>query len=259
MRKQNLLRALAFAAALVLSLSAALTALADYETIPYGEQSNRVRQMQKTLKSRGYYKGDIDGKFGPSTKTAVRRYQSAIGLYADGKPGDKTLTALYEGVSAVNETNNTERKELTKPTNPRTLYYGCTGSRVKSLQRALKKAGVYKGSIDGVYGDLTYEAVKKYQSKRGLKVDGMAGTQTLASLNRNTGVKISSGFVLSVGSKGEEVKSVARRLAALGYNPSSGDEYTEETASAVRKWQRANGHTVTGTITEAEYNRLVLE
>ena len=258
MRKEKWLRMLAFAAALMMSLSVVLTALADYETIPYGEQSNRVRKMQQKLKSKGYYKGDVDGNFGPSTKAAVKRYQNAIGIYADGRPGDKTLTALYEGVSRINETDDTERKELTKPKNPRTLYYGCTGSRVKSLQKALKAAGVYKGAIDGVYGYLTYAAVKKYQAQKGLTADGMAGSKTLASLRKNTGVGISSSFLLAEGSKGPEVKSVARRLFAMGYDPSSGDVYTGKTAEAVRKWQRDTGKEVTGTITEAQYNDLIL-
>ena len=43
----------------------------------------------------------------------------------------------------------------------------------------LKKVGCYKGAIDGVYGDLTYEAVKKYQYQKGLHADGMAGSKTL--------------------------------------------------------------------------------
>lgn len=50
----------------------------------------------------------------------------------------------------------------------------------------LKKVGCYKGAIDGVYGDLTYEAVKKYQYQKGLHADGMAGSKTLSSLRKNT-------------------------------------------------------------------------
>ncbi len=50
----------------------------------------------------------------------------------------------------------------------------------------LKKVGCYKGAIDGVYGDLTYEAVKKYQYRKGLHADGMAGSKTLSSLRKNT-------------------------------------------------------------------------
>lgn len=254
-------RITAFIVALVLTLSVAVSALADYDTIPYGTQSNAVRKMQSKLKSKGYYKGSVDGKFGPATKTAVIKFQRSVGITADGKPGNKTLTALYEGKSAINKANNTEQKNLTKPTNPRTLYYGCTGSRVKTLQRALKSAGVYKGAIDGVYGDLTYQAVIKYQRLKGLHQDGMAGTKTLSSLYKNTGVKVSSSMLLAVGSKGDEVESLYRRLKAMGYDvsDSTGLEFTKGMEAAVKQWQADSGKQVTGTVTESQYNDLVIK
>jgi len=255
--RNSLKRIAAFIVVLVLSLSAIATALA-YETIPYGEQSNAVRKMQDKLKSKGYYRGRVDGKFGPTTKAAVIKFQKSVGITADGKPGNKTLTALYEGKSAINKANNTQQKQLTKPENPRTLYYGCTGSRVKSLQRALRSAGVYKGSIDGVYGDLTYAAVVKYQQQKGLHADGMAGVKTLASLRKSTGVGISASMLLDVGSKGEEVKSLTRRLAAWGYLPSVTDEYTSDVAYAVKAWQTDTGKEVTGSVSESQYNDLIL-
>ena len=83
-------------------------------------------------------------------------------------------------------TRDRERIDTSKPKNPNTLYYGCEGTKVKSLQQMLKKVGCYKGAIDGVYGDLTYEAVKKYQYQKGLHADGMAGSKTLSSLRKNT-------------------------------------------------------------------------
>lgn len=181
----SFLRFTAFLTALILCLSVAAAALA-YDTIPYGEHSEDVREMQSKLKSKGYYKGSVDGKFGPETRRAVRKFQEAIGITVDGKPGDRTLTALYEGVGALNGTRNRERIDTSKSVNPETLSYGCEGSKVKSLQRMLKKVGCYKGAIDGVYGDLTYEAVKKYQYQKGLHADGMAGSKTLSSLRKNT-------------------------------------------------------------------------
>ena len=66
------------------------------------ELRTQVSTLQRNLKSKGYYKGKIDGKFGQKTRSAVYRYQKAIGLTADGKPGNKTLTALYDGISALN-------------------------------------------------------------------------------------------------------------------------------------------------------------
>lgn len=263
MRKLTFSRVIAFTMALMLILSVAATALAAYDTIPYGEQSDNVRKMQSKLKDKGYYSGSIDGKFGPATRKAVYKFQSAVGITADGKPGNKTLTALYEGTSALNKTNNREITNVAKPTNPRALYYGCSGSRVKSLQRALKAAGCYKGSIDGVYGDLTYDAVKKYQYQKGLKADGIAGTKTLASLNKNTNVTISSSFILDVGSSGAEVRAMRAYLDSQGYttpnDTGSVYTYTAEFAETVKRWQKDNGKTETGAITEGQYNAIVLK
>lgn len=256
--KKNMSRMLAFVLVLVLGLSTALTALASYDTIPYGERSDRVRKMQDKLKEKGYYPGSVDGKFGPATKSAVRKFQTSVGITVDGRPGNKTLTALYEGRSAINKANNTIQKQQTTPTNPNALYYGCTGSRVKSLQSALRRAGCYGGTLDGVYGDLTYDAVRKYQSKVGLHVDGIAGTKTLASLRKKTGTNISYGFTLDIGSATKEVKNVGRYLGYLGYDAPVVDTYNHDLAEAVKLWQAATGRKVTGVVTQKEYNDLVL-
>ena len=59
-----------------------------------------------------------------------------------------------------------------------TLYWGSRGSEVKTLQQTLKKWGYYDGPIDGVYGGGTFTAVKEFQRKNGLSVDGVVGAQT---------------------------------------------------------------------------------
>ena len=60
--------------------------------------------------------------------------------------------------------------------------YGSRGEEVKNIQTKLKQWGYYDGNVDGIYGSKTYEAVKKFQNKNGLKVDGIAGEQTLNAL-----------------------------------------------------------------------------
>ncbi|MBQ7825689.1 MAG: peptidoglycan-binding protein [Clostridia bacterium] len=261
MSKITFRRLVAFVMAMILVLSVAATALAAYSTIPYGEQSNDVRKMQNALKKKGFYSGAVDGKFGPSTKSAVIKYQKYLGITADGKPGNKTLTALYEGRSAINKANNTELKNSITATNPRTLYYGQTGTRVKNLQRALYKAGVYKGSIDGVFGDLTLAAVKKYQYQVGLKADGLAGTKTLNSLYKKTGEKVGNAMLLDVGSVGAEVGHIKRFLTAEGYHDvpyGDGDNYSQALADVVKQWQKDQGFSETGAISENQYNKYVL-
>ena len=66
-------------------------------------------------------------------------------------------------------------------------YYGSRGGTVYEIQKRLKSWGYYDGNIDGIYGYKTFTAVKYFQSKNGLSVDGIAGNQTLAALGINTG------------------------------------------------------------------------
>ena len=60
--------------------------------------------------------------------------------------------------------------------------YGSTGEEVKAIQKKLKAWGYYNGDVDGIYGSKTYNAVKKFQKKNNLKIDGIAGENTLKAL-----------------------------------------------------------------------------
>lgn len=71
--------------------------------------------------------------------------------------------------------------------------YGSRGEEVKKIQTKLKNWGYYTGSVDGIYGSKTFEAVKKFQRKNGLTVDGIAGTNTLKALGITSSSSSSSG------------------------------------------------------------------
>lgn len=260
MRRAPLRRFIALSLVLILSLCVIAPAFAKYSTIPYGEKSDAVRAMQKALKDQGYYKGSVDGSFGPATQKAVKKFQSSAGLKADGKPGNRTLSALYDGASA-NEVIARKAREII-PKNPNSLYYGCAGDRVKTLQRALKAAGYYSGSIDGTFGESTESAVKKFQSAKQMHVDGIAGTKTIAALNKaQKKVKIGSSFTLTLGSRGSTVKTVQAKLYTLGYWSTIDDPsgfYQDGTTEMVKDWQRDNGHSATGALTEKQYNQMIL-
>lgn len=66
-------------------------------------------------------------------------------------------------------------------------YYGSRGQEVINIQTRLKNWGYYDGNIDGIYGYRTYQAVRRFQQKNGLKVDGIAGPETLAAIGLPTG------------------------------------------------------------------------
>ncbi len=64
---------------------------------------------------------------------------------------------------------------------------GSRGDEVKQIQTKLKQWGYYQGAVDGIYGNQTEKAVRWFQSKNGLTVDGIAGKQTLAAIGISAG------------------------------------------------------------------------
>ena len=59
-----------------------------------------------------------------------------------------------------------------------------TQMSAKQIQRALKNAGFYRGSVDGKIGPKTKKAIKDFQKAHGLKVDGVMGEKTTAELSK---------------------------------------------------------------------------
>lgn len=77
---------------------------------------------------------------------------------------------------------------------------GSVGNEVADIQSALKKQGYYSGSIDGIFGTATKNAVLQFQRDNGLTADGIAGKNTLSALgveaSDNIGNFSSSDYVL---------------------------------------------------------------
>ncbi len=69
----------------------------------------------------------------------------------------------------------------------KTLYWGSRGSEVTTLQQKLKQWGYFHGFVDGAYGSATYQAVRDFQLKNGLLVDGVVGSNTRAALGMSGG------------------------------------------------------------------------
>ena len=150
--------------------------------------SDAVRAVQKRLKELGYYKGSADGDFGPATEDAVKAFQKANGLTADGAAGEQTQRVLYGGNAKAANVKTTAAPQqaataTAAPATSGTLKVGSTGTDVQTLQQKLIELGYLKGSADGVFGNKTAAAVKAYQKASKLTADGVAGSQTLSSLN----------------------------------------------------------------------------
>ncbi|MBR4424619.1 MAG: spore cortex-lytic enzyme [Oscillospiraceae bacterium] len=87
-----------------------------------------------------------------------------------------------------------------------TYQRGSSGGTVKEIQTRLKNWGYYSGAIDGVYGSRTEAAVRHFQEKNGLSVDGKAGPKTLAALGIQAGTAAQS--------DAGDVKLLARLISA---------------------------------------------
>lgn len=85
---------------------------------------------------------------------------------------------------------------------------GSRGTEVTNIQTRLKRWGYYSGSIDGIYGRKTEEAVRYFQRKNGLTVDGIAGPKTLAKIGLPTKTSTSSSATSN------EVALLARIISA---------------------------------------------
>ncbi len=102
------------------------------------------------------------------------------------------------------------------------LRQGSSGATVKKVQQKLKNWGYYSGSVDGIYGKNTVAAVKLFQKKNGLTVDGIAGTKTLAAMGIT-----SSGSQSQSGSYSD---SDVALLARLIYGEARGESYVGQVA-----------------------------
>ena len=103
------------------------------------------------------------------------------------------------------------------------LKQGSQGDEVKTMQKKLKNWGYYSGAVDGIFGSKTKEAVKYFQRKNGLTVDGIVGTNTLKALGM-------SGSSSSSGSSGSYSSSDLNLLARLIYAEARGESYTGQVA-----------------------------
>lgn len=101
--------------------------------------------------------------------------------------------------------------------------YGSRGSEVTQIQTKLKRWGYYNGNVDGIYGTQTLNAVKYFQRKNGLTVDGIAGPATLKAM----GIYNSSSTSSNSGSSNANNVNL---LARLIYGEARGEPYTGQVA-----------------------------
>lgn len=140
--------------------------------------------------------------------------------------------------------------EYTSYYNSKTLYWGSQGQDVKTLQDKLLRWGYYDGTVDGNYGARTYRAVRKFQSKNNLKVDGIAGPSTLKAL----GMATTSTTVSST--QGVDRSSDEYLLARAIHGEARGEPYVGKVAVAAVVLNRTRDAAFPNTIAGVIYQPL---
>ena len=131
----------------------------------------RVARVQRLLRQEGF-PIRIDGVYGLDTEAAVREFQRSHRLTADGSVGPTTEQFLRR---STNPPKLVRRLWLKRPP--------LTGQDVRSLQRALRRAG-HRVTVDGRFGPETDMAVTRFQRRHGLDSNGMVDPHTWAVLMR---------------------------------------------------------------------------
>ena len=160
-----------------------------------GDQSDAIKTYQQKLQKLGYLTTQPDGKYGKDTLAAVKRFQADNGIIVDGYIGPNTREILMSSSAQSSS-----------------FKIGDSGAQVTKIQEKLKKLG-YMKKTTGYFGSDTDNAVKAFQKRNGLTIDGKVGPITLSKLNSNNAKKASGG---SSGSSGGSRNSsgIDRLIAA---------------------------------------------
>jgi len=158
----------------------------------------RIKEAQETLKAAGFEPGPVDGIMGGQTRSAIKAFQKAKSLKPTGKIDSTTSLALNREKEAPKnlKQDDTEKllqlhlqespkdtrskEELQKIMGPQNkeIKEEIPKGKTRQIQFALKKAGLYKGAIDGKIGPQTRRAIREFQKSKGLEPDGKIGKKT---------------------------------------------------------------------------------
>lgn len=201
-----------------------------------GDEGTDITEMQKRLHELDYL-DKVTGLFDDETEAAVMLFQEKNGLEVDGMVGTMTKEALYYE-DAV----------------PNSMFIGDRGEEVEYYQNILWDLGYLASKPDGVYGEDTVQAVKRFQSRNDIIVDGHLGPATKALLASGKAKYNKLEYTMS----GDDVKRMQRRLRELNYLKSSEvtGYFGQLTENAVKDFQKKNKLDVDGKVAKETYETL---
>jgi len=123
---------------------------------------------------------------------------------------------------------------------------------IAALQVTLRARGLYHGTIDGIKGPMTTNAVRRFQRRRGLVVDGIVGPQTLRALRPYARYRLGQRMVTD-GMRGWDVAALQFLIAWHGFPFGAIDgHFGTRTGAALfryQRWRRIGADGVAGPVT----------
>jgi hypothetical protein len=199
-----------------------------------GSKGEDVKTVQYLVTAQGHPTG-VDGVFGPLTRAAVEAFQSSRGLGVDGIVGPQTWQQLIIQVQQ-----------------------GSTGDAVSAVESQIhgRGDGAAQITIDGIFGQVTNQAVRAFQTLLGLSVDGIVGPQTwnhlvngyLAAPDPRTAANDVFG-AWEAGHRDQAAKNATpagvNQTFAQSFSPNDGWSFEGcqgALGHTICSWKRSNGH-----------------
>ena len=241
------------------------------------------RQLNRIAKDYPFFgKLTVDGVFGPRMVSTVKTFQRQFNLTADGVVGRQTWYKIsYIYVSVKDLAELTSEGETSSGTlsdgswGGTALRTGSTGSAVEQVQFWLNTLAQYESAIpslavDGRYGTSTASAVRAFQRRYGLTVDGVVGRETwnaiyneFRSIQSDNGTPNAyPGTALREGASGQNVRlvqfwlKIARTVYSRLNDLTVDGKFGAATTAAVKQFQTYFGLTSDGVVGRTTWNKL---
>lgn len=233
----------------------------------------QITEAQEKLKAAGKYAGATDGKYNDDFRASLKKYQEENSLEKSGKLDEATVTKM--GIALTDSQKGIETPA--DESKPKKAVFRANKDQITQAQKMLKTGGSYKGEEDGKYNDDLRTSIKEFQGNNGLKKSGSLNRATLEKMNitlteeqsaipvnpndlatASTGETKKRGPVFRANK--EQIMQVQKMLKLKNlYSGEETGKLDDDTRTAVKAWQKANGVKETGTLNKETLEKMGIE